>query len=1264
MTASIDFILAYHTQDEATDRLIQQILKSECIHDLYLVVSDQEAASQVQHRYTHCHTLLSNHVDSSSFMHQVSQILSAPYTVFYLSAHHLELGYRSLERLVRCAQDTQRSGESLMVYCDRYDQNGLHPAIDYQIGALRNDFDFGSLVLFDTDTVKRYVTENSDTHYNYAVHYALRLYTSRNGQIIHVREPLYKEVETDLRASGQKQFDYVSPNSREVQLEMEDVCTRHLKSIGAWMAPSDYDELPEDHTTYPVEASVIIPVRNRVRTIKDAVDSALCQDAVFKFNVIVIDNHSNDGTGEALAVYQNNPRVIVLHPETTDLGIGGCWDLAIRSSHCGRYAVQLDSDDLYSSSTTLSQIVEAFHNQQAAMIIGSYRMVNFELNTLPPGLIAHSEWTEDNGRNNALRINGLGAPRAFRTDILRHVGVPNTSYGEDYCLGLNISRKYRIGRIFTELYLCRRWDGNSDAALSIEQQNKNNLYKDSLRTIEVLARQKKNKGNHTPINEDTIKHFIDQQKKCWTLAQNNINAVQTQVEVREFTNKDFKLQVQFNPARIVSTGAKIDKASILSRPCFLCKNNRPQEQDEIPVLGNLNILVNPFPILPSHLTISSRQHIPQQIGKFEYEIGELAFLLPQHLIFYNGPHCGASAPDHAHLQAGAKGIVPIERDWNLYVPHLKPLYTSYRSASSGSLADGVFLLCHYACPAIVILAQNANSHKDLLHRLTEEINLITGTKEPEVNVLTWLNQQTLTSVIFVRSKHRPDCYTRQGAEQMLISPGSIDMGGLLITPRLEDFQNLTSTQAQEILLEVSASDEIYTNLCTHIRNWEKQDILRLNEIKQRPLQVGILHAKRICFCLQGQYLLENSPVTGTQEISWEDGNIVWNNHTYTELHFRCTDASADTFILHRVTIGKDFHWEQNEEQTFKGDLRIIADGTDLIAVNIVDIEDYLSSVISSEMNASSSLELLKAHAVISRSWVYSQILRRQHQITATGSRPCADTEGLTWQDQSDHTLYDVCADDHCQRYQGITRCINPHVLEAIAATRGQVLTYGHTLCDARFSKCCGGISELYSTCWDEIDYPYLQPVSDDESQHTLPDLTLESEAKRWILGSPEAFCNTTDRRLLQQVLNQYDRSTTDFYRWKVELTQKEIKDLINKRTQQDLGDILHISSLKRGQSGRICKLRIEGTKKSITVGKELTIRRLLSDTHLYSSAFVAEPQDTDPKTQIPQSFVLYGAGWGHGVGLCQIGAAVMADKGFNYVEILRHYYKGSQISLL
>lgn len=409
----------------------------------------------------------------------------------------------------------------LMLYSDRYDDKGLHPVIDYQVGALRDDFDFGSLLMYSTKGIKDFFATEHTLRYQYATLYALRLFVSAQGHIEHIHEPLYTETETDNRASGVKQFDYVNPSNRDVQIEMERACTEHLKHINAWLAPHEYDELPTDTTPYPVEASVIIPVRNRVRTIKDAVNSALTQQTDFSFNVIVIDNHSTDGTGEAVASLNANQHVVLLQPERNDLGIGGCWDYAIRSAHCGRYAVQLDSDDLYSSPNTLQRIVDEFKKQKAAMIIGSYRMVDFGLQTLPPGLIAHKEWTADNGRNNALRINGLGAPRAFRTDILRQLGFPNTSYGEDYALGLTISRRYRIGRIFDEVYLCRRWEGNSDAALSIDKQNRNNAYKDSLRSYELQARQAMIAQWNHPLNKSEVDAFLN--SNCLIgMKQNNV----------------------------------------------------------------------------------------------------------------------------------------------------------------------------------------------------------------------------------------------------------------------------------------------------------------------------------------------------------------------------------------------------------------------------------------------------------------------------------------------------------------------------------------------------------------------------------------------------------------------------------------------------------------------------------------------------------------------------------------------------------------------
>ena len=822
--SSIDFILAYNPQSVTCKTLVNQLLKSDCLHNLFLVVPNTETAEQCKSTHNHCHIIVSDNMNSTSFLQQIGQVISAHYTFFYLTLHELELGYRALERFLRCTTDASLEDETLMVYSDRYDNEGLHPVIDYQSGALRDDFDFGSLILYTTASIKKYLTGTSNGQYRYAALYALRLYVSRNGHLIHLHEPLYKETETDLRTSGQKQFDYVSPNQREVQIEMEKACTEHLKAIGAWLAPGEYEPLPDDQTDYPVEASVIIPVRNRIRTIKEAVDSVLQQQTDFSFNVIVIDNHSDDGTSEALSPYQGDKRVIILHPEATDLGIGGCWDLAVRSKYCGRYAIQLDSDDLYASPQTLVQLVEAFHTQQAAMIIGSYRMVNFDLQTLPPGLIAHSEWTEENGRNNALRINGLGAPRAFRTDILRNIGVPNTSYGEDYCLGLNISRNYRIGRIYSELYLCRRWDGNSDAALSIDKQNKNNLYKDSLRTLEVLARQKKNKAIHQTIDESCIEQFINQQLQEWPLAHQNAKALEENVEFRELNTGNIHLGVQFNPARIVSTGAKVDLNTIAQRPCFLCTHNRPKVQKDISVLGSLQLLVNPFPILPSHLTIPTRLHVPQHICLFEKKIGELAQYLPDHLIFYNGPKCGASAPDHAHLQAGQKGIVPIQRDWSSYAPQLESLYNQPSKSDNHVMGEGIFLLHGYACPGFVIKAHTPENNQILLHHLCKDIQTLTQVDEPDINVLTWQEEQCLVSIVFVRSKHRPACYTAQGDAQLLISPGSIDMGGLLITPRSEDFKRITPQMAQSLLREVSATEETIALICKQIRKWETNSI--------------------------------------------------------------------------------------------------------------------------------------------------------------------------------------------------------------------------------------------------------------------------------------------------------------------------------------------------------------------------------------------------------------------------------------------------------
>lgn len=407
-------------------------------------------------------------------------------TLLYIKDTEVVWGYLAQERMKQVMDATGAA----MVYADRYvikdGQREQAPVIDYQKGSLRDDFDFGAVVMIRTSVLKE-AASRMKADYRYAGFYDLRLKLSQRYEFVHINEYLYTEQEKDLRLSGQKQFDYVDPRNRERQIEMEQACTEHLKEIGAYLEPQ-FKNVDFNQEAFEVEASVIIPVRNRVKTIKDAINSVLSQVADFPFNVIVVDNHSTDGTTEFIAQLSQDERVIHIIPERTDLGIGGCWNMGIHHPQCGKFAIQLDSDDLYSDEHTLSKMVSAFYEQQCAMVIGTYRMTDFDLNTLPPGIIDHKEWTPENGRNNALRINGLGAPRAFYTPVIRQIGFPNTSYGEDYAVGLAISRHYQIGRVYDVVYLCRRWSGNSDAALNAFQVNANNLYKDRIRTWELKAR--------------------------------------------------------------------------------------------------------------------------------------------------------------------------------------------------------------------------------------------------------------------------------------------------------------------------------------------------------------------------------------------------------------------------------------------------------------------------------------------------------------------------------------------------------------------------------------------------------------------------------------------------------------------------------------------------------------------------------------------------------------------------------------------------------
>ena len=1175
-------------------------------------------------------TQLESGLMSSNALMQVAENAKADYVLLLTKPVKVVLGQGALDRMLRVASDSNAA----MVYSDYISKkevdgkvvNEKHPVIDYFAGSIRDDFDFGSLWLFKTSLLHTFAMQAGEHDYQFAGLYALRLFLSRKGQLFHINECLYTEAETDLRASGVKQFDYVNPRNREVQIEMEHAATAHLAEIGAKIDPSFYRRPDFNEQDFDIEASVVIPVYNREKTILDAVNSALGQKANFKFNVIVVDNHSTDKTTELLDG-MHDERLIHIIPKRFDLGIGGCWNVAINDDRCGRFAVQLDSDDLYSSPKTLQQIVDAFYKQNAAMVVGSYRMCDFELNTLPPGLIDHKEWTDENGPNNALRINGLGAPRAFFTPLLRQIQFPNTSYGEDYALGLIFSRHYRIGRIYTELYLCRRWGGNSDAALSIDKINANNLYKDRLRTLEIAARQQMLQGKQELMADSPLQRFFNRQLEKWEAARQRYHDLRS-AKTRELVVGTYSIQVQWNPARMVSTGAKMDQKTIAERPCFLCEKNRPKEQIKKEVDGQYELLVNPFPILQQHFTIPSLKHQPQRILESYGEIHKLLEEYPEMMVFYNGPQCGASAPDHAHFQAGTSGLLPLQKSWQRLSRNLTPLI---------SLNDDedISLIDEYPCTALLIRSRSQYGDEQLFRRLYEA--LPATEPEPMMNIVSWRSNDDFLSVVFPRTKHRPDCYYKEGNEQFIISPGALDMAGLIITPRQEDYERLTPEKALGILDEITLKGEPLQQLIDSLKAQNGSKLSTLNSQfstqKEPNVTVGIVSAEKISFVLNNPYTAKGEVLTGLQTVEFFEGGILWRGNQYRELTFTPQDDDA-SFSLHDVTIGVNFHWERKETQVFCGTLRLVVEADKIVAINELPVERYLTSVISSEMSATASLEFLKAHAVISRSWLLAQMAKRQRQEKGGASFFSfikKDDELIRWYDRDDHTIFDVCADDHCQRYQGITKQSSPAVEQAILATRGQILAYEDEICDTRFSKCCGGQTEEFQYCWEDTPKPYLVSFHD-------------------------PYCNTNDKHILSQVLNDFDQETPDFYRWTVDYTQDELSELVNRKLKDDFGTITDLIPLERGKSGRIWKLKIVGSKKSFTIGKELEIRRALSETHLYSSAFEVEKQG--------DRFILHGSGWGHGVGLCQIGAAVMGEQGKTYDEILLFYYRNATIKQL
>lgn len=729
--------------------------------------------------------------------------------------------------------------------------------------------------------------------------------------------------------------------------------------------------------------------------------------------------------------------------------------------------------------------------------------------------------------------------------------------------------------------------------------------------------------------DNQIDKFVKDQLSVWPLAAENYRSLK-KAGSKVLSIGGLPVTVQLNPCRRISSEASLDKESINRRPCFLCPENRPAEQTNMEFEGRkgrrYRVTLNPYPIFPSHLVISSFEHTPQSIWHRYQDLLDFVRENNEYLGFYNGPESGASAPDHMHFQACPQGLTPLQNrvDELLAAGDDKTLdyLTNVKEAR-------LFHLNEYARGVFVLCGATAKSTAKLFYRLLDCAPVPDGSSEPKMNIIAWCHEGEYRTAVIFRERHRPHNYSSSGADHLAMSPGCADLAGVYVTTREEDFDKLDAGLLSQVVREVAASEET-----------EKEIIWRLTR-SQRRLEVGIMSGSEIEFEII-------SDGAGRQKVEYSQGRISYNGALYDELVFEAqTEATMfaePSFILYGVTIGVDFHWERKVTQKFAGTLKFIVDGGKVTAVNIVGVEDYLLSVISSEMKASAGLEFLKAHAVISRSWVMAQVEHRQSHVSRTPGPSCPVSEPvegaeeyIKWFDHDDHTLFDVCADDHCQRYQGLTMAVGDTVRKAVDQTWGLVLTSEGKICDARFSKCCGGRMELFSTCWEDKDYPYLQPLPDTAD----------------CVEGGDVFCDTKDEKILSQVLNDYDLETRDFYRWRTEYSRAEVSDIVRRRSGMDFGTIRDLVPVERGPSGRLKRLKVVGDKKTMIIGKELIIRRWLSDSHLKSSAFEVH-WDGDHLT-------LDGSGWGHGVGLCQIGAAVMAAKGYSFDRILLHYYPGSTL---
>lgn len=684
-----------------------------------------------------------------------------------------------------------------------------------------------------------------------------------------------------------------------------------------------------------------------------------------------------------------------------------------------------------------------------------------------------------------------------------------------------------------------------------------------------------------------LNKFIKDQLSVWQLASSNFRALKT-APSREVDVFGLKCRIQYNPRRVISSTADTSPAAIASRKCFLCADNRPKEQFHLGFEGrkgrNYHIQINPYPIFRGHMVIVRDEHIPQEIWHHFPDMLDFAARYKDYLVFYNGPSSGASAPDHLHFQAIPKHNLPLEEVVDEFLDHPGELLATVKDASLYKF-DG------YARGVFALKATTSKSLAKLFYRLLDCTDRGKGEEEPMFNLYAYVKNGEYRTIVVMRSAKRSHHFYSEGADHLTISPGAADIAGLFVAPFREDYDKADTALLEELLSEVCISED------------EQNMIVWRLTRHQEKISVGLLSAKEIRFEII-------SDGAGPQTVKWHDGRISYNGMLYDELYFDSMTLSTlfaeASFILYDVVIGIDFHWQQKRTFKYAGGLKFIVEGDRITAVNCIGMEDYLMSVISSEMKSSASIELLKAHAVISRSWLKARL--KDHK--------------------AGHEHFDVCADDHCQRYQGLTMAVGDDVCRAVDRTWGQVLEYGGDICDTRYSKCCGGRTELFSTCWEDVDLPYLQSVED-------------------------PFCDCENSSILSQVLNDYDLHTADFHDWTVQYTTDELSELVRTRTGIDFGTIVALEAVERGPSGRIKYLRITGTLREEVIGKELAIRKALSSSHLKSSAFEIEKS--------PDGFVLKGRGWGHGVGLCQIGAAAMAAQGYDYRQILSHYYVGAEI---